>query len=586
MTRQVSWVFVALAMWLVLVAVGIVMAAHSAGEPPFWDALSYVEKSRNFWVNVFGPKWENPFALKPTIRPPGVIPFAFPLGFSYNWHRFYARMAFAPILLLALAAIIAGWQPGKSRAYKFALVSLSLVLAGMPFLYQFQPNAILRSQSNWGLVDGLLAGLTALAMAAAIRSVRLRSIGWSVVAALVAAYGLCVKPSGLILMGLVGVAWLALIAESAGWSLKQLRDDTTFRRYVAVSLGAAAAIYLCVLVAAFTSPYYSPENIEFGIRNLKIFHEEVVYAVDPRLVAKLLHCSVGWPVLAAIVLGIVGAVFARRHVAAAVMSLITVVAGVWFWIFTTNIGDVRYFMPFVTVAFVLAIPRVLDLAERMPPRVTTVAAGLAAIPTLLVTMMLLLPVQPVGLQKYLGVNLFTNLYQAENTQAANLLADLKQPGADVVRQIYVFDTSYANRSFSAVLDYYFAIAPKHVWVRTVLPVDWQRGLAYRCDEIVQSDYLVFQLIPDPTRRYAILAKTVIDDYDDQTIHMNAWASTLGPEQGVEVVSETRLRLLRVIDRTKLAAALQHFTLGYTWPKPFRDNNDSKWWATPDAPSPG
>jgi hypothetical protein len=200
--------------------------------------------------------------------------------------------------------------------------------------------------------------------------------------------------------------------------------------------------------------------------------------------------------------------------------------------------------------------------------------------------MLLLPFRPVWLQKGLGVNLFTNLYQAKNAQAAHLLAALTQPGKDVVRQIYVFDTGSANRNFTAVLDYYYAIAPQHVWVRTILPVDWQRGLAYHCDEIVQSDYLVFQPDPSAERRHAILAKTTIDDYDDQTIHMNAWASTLGPNQGVEVVSETRLRLLRVTDPEKLAAALHRFAAGYTWPKPFRDNNDPRWWTPSEAPAPG
>ena len=79
--------------------------------------------------------------------------------------------------------------------------------------------------------------------------------------------------------------------------------------------------------------------------------------------------------------------------------------------------------------------------------------------------------------------------------AADLLAELKQPGKDVIRQIYVFDTDSANRNFTAVLDYYYAIAPERVWVRTMLPVDWQRGLAYRFDKIVQSEYLVFQPVP-------------------------------------------------------------------------------------------
>jgi len=184
-------------------------------------------------------------------------------------------MVIVPIALLAAAAVIAGWETGKRNGFNCALLALTLILAGMPFLYQFQPNEFMRTQSNWGLVDGLLAGLVAFATAAVIRSVRLRSIGWAATAACVAAYGLFVKPSGLLIMALIGITWVVLTANSVNWNLQALRDDREFRHYARKSLINAVAVYGVAVIAAFTSAYYSPSSIAFGIRNLKIFHDEV-----------------------------------------------------------------------------------------------------------------------------------------------------------------------------------------------------------------------------------------------------------------------------------------------------------------------
>jgi hypothetical protein len=577
--RNDLYLFLGLIGWFALVAVGVVIAAHGAGEPPFWDALSYVEKSKRFWDNVAAGIWENPLDILPTIRPPGVIAVAFPFGFSYNYHRFYARMILAPIALLAVAVMVAGWEPQKSAAFKKALMAAVLVLAGMPFLYQFQPNDILRTQSNWGLVDGLLAGVAALATAAGVRSVRLRSIPWAVLAALVAAYGLYVKPAGLIVMGLVGATWLLMAAESIGWSIKRAWEDKRFLVYVLVGLVIAAGVYFKAVDTAFNSAYYSQENIEFGLRNLRIFREEVVYAVDLPLLADLLRCSCGWLVLVSIVTGLTAAVKTRTHLAAAAMAALTLVVGVWFWIFTTNIGDVRYFMPFVTIAFMLTMPAVLSLADRVTLRTVTGATILAGLPAVLVTAMMLMPAPPVWLQSRLGVNLFNNYYGPENEQARRLLVELEQAKRPL-SQVYIFDVSSVTRNFGAVVDYHNSIIHHEPYLRTMLPVNWQRGLAYRFDEMVQSDFLAFQPITDPTKCASILAKQTIDDYPDQSLHVNAWATTIGPNEGVELMSETRLRLMRVTDPAKLAASLKQFAVQYTWPKPFRDNNNPDWWARP------
>jgi hypothetical protein len=572
--------FVALALWLGLVAVGVAMAAHHTNEPPFWDALSYAEKSKRFWDALDKDGWKNPLEIEPTIRPPGVIAMAYPFGFSWNFHRFYFRCIFIPIAILAAAAVTAGWRRPAAPERKIALAGLTLVLAGMPILYQFQPNDFLRAQSNWGLVDGLLAAVTAFAMAAALRSVRHRSIGWAGAAALAAAYGLFVKPAGLILMGLVGIAWIARAIDSVGWRVAAFRDDRAWRSYALISLALAAAIYAWAVTLAFQSPYYSTQNIQFGLRNLEIFHNEVIYAIDANIIITLLHHSTGWLTLLVIAAGVASGVRDRRYLANGLMAMVCIVAGVWFWAVTTNIGDVRYFLPFVTAAFVLTMPGVLSMAERNATRTVSVAAGIGAAPVLLVTLMLLTPLKPLPLQRALGVNLLTDVYRAENDQANALLIAMKRPGTTSVSQVYIFGVNNPLRAFAAVIDHHNSIIPDNVWIRTIVPVDWHRGLAFHCDEIVASDFLAFIPVANATDRGTILAHHNVVNYEDQAQTMSAWATELGPDDGVSLVSQTRVRVLHVTDREKLAASLQRFVLRHTWPQSFRDANDPHWWTPP------
>jgi len=154
------------------------------------------------------------------------------------------------------------------------------------------------------------------------------------------------------------------------------------------------------------------------------------------LVALLLRFSAGWLALAVIAVGLIATLFARRHRASAVMAAGIFAGGAWFWIVTTNIGDVRYFMPFVAIAFILVIPAILDLAERAPPVLSIGLAALAAIPTGLITVMLFLSTPPMDLQRALGINLFTNMYAAENQQASHLLEELKSTGTREPRSTF------------------------------------------------------------------------------------------------------------------------------------------------------
>jgi len=295
----------AVAVWLTVIAIGLVIATQAAGEPPVWDAMTYAQKAMNFWQAVDVGKSFNAFALPLTVRPPGTVLMSYPFGWSENYHWFYFRSSAIPMGLFIAAVYIAGWSRSLSRAGHWMLAALAIALAGIPILFQFQQNDDLKAFYNWGLVDAFLAGLAALAAAAAVRSVASRSIGWAVVAALAGAFCFWVKPSGLLAMGLTGAVWLILV----GFAWRQLNTD---RRFIFISFASALAIFAT----------------------------------------------------AAIVLGFIVAARLRAsaHLAAAALCLL---AGCWFWLYQTEISHIRYFLPFGVITLVLLTPPLVRSASSL-----------------------------------------------------------------------------------------------------------------------------------------------------------------------------------------------------------------------------
>ena len=197
-------------LWLAVIGTAIWSYAAAEVEPPAWDALSYAVKAFNFWDTVGRGHLFNPLNLQPAVRPPGTILMSYPFGFSHAFNAYYFRSMYLPIVLLAAAAYLACHRRGANRRASWATAVIALSLCGMPGLYQFQADT-LPAVNFWGLVDAFMAGVGAVAVAAAMRSVETRSAGWTIAAALAAAFCLMIKPAGGLVMVLVGATWLLLI---------------------------------------------------------------------------------------------------------------------------------------------------------------------------------------------------------------------------------------------------------------------------------------------------------------------------------------------------------------------------------------
>ncbi len=561
-------------LWLGIASVGLALACFATSEPPVWDALSYVQKAYLFWQMIGEGRWVNPFDLDMTVRPPGVILMAYPFGWSDNYHWFYFRSLAIPLALLIGAVYIAAWSRALTPRAKWLLAALALVLAGMPMLYQFQASD-LPLAANWGLVDGFLTGVCAVAVASAVRSVKQQSIGWALFAATMGALGFWIKPAGLLSMGLVGLAWLLLMADCAQWRFAPVWNDPAQRRFVTISLVGATTIFAFAAAVAVTSDYFSPTNLAFGRRVLEILGTEFTSQVNAAFLAGILRTSFGYIVPVVVVLGIIAALRGRFAVGGAAAAVISVLAGGWFWI-DTEISQVRYFLPFGAMAYVIVIPALLARAEDMPATTVRTATGVALIPTLLITLFLFTSA-PAGAQRALGINLRVDDYAAETAQARDALQMLKDEGSKGTLA-YVNGLTPPLRSIQAVWDYNGFAEPNAPRIGVFIPTDWQRSSTLYTEDLLRSGILVIEPIANEASRRAVLAGRKVDSAESLTRLINAWASELTADDGVAPISETRVRLLRIVDPAKFEAAIARLEQSFDLPAAYREANPQRWWS--------
>jgi len=557
-------------LWLVLAGAGMALAAAAAMEPPSYDPFSYVVKAFGFWDGLANGRLVNPFGLGPSVRPPGTILVAYPLGFSPDFRWFYFRTCFIPLLMLVAAVYIAGYERGQSAPQRWTLAALAAVLGGMPTLYQFQHNDLLPAASFWGLVDNFMAGVSALAIAAVIRSVRRKSWRWALAGALAGALALMVKPAGLLVMAVVGLSWMMMLGSEYRWSFARLKSDAPSYAFAVKGFKGAAIVYLLAVLAAVLSPYFSPGNIAFGSQVLSVMSSTIVSSFDVDLLVLMIRVSFGVAITAVIVAGLVVGFGLRIARGEGAVALLCFIVGLWFWLIETDIVLARYFLPFAALTFIALVPVWMRLAGGRYAAAGYIGAVAAAVPTVVILTLMLQPNPSLRWQGALGVNLVANYFEAENSQAAALMAKMKGEG-DLKAPVYMFHTTSPLRNFAAGLMYPAFLDPAGPQASIRLPMDWQRSTTFRISEMLDSRYIAFEPVFDPDQRKSLLERGA-KDFTEEFMLMGAVFTDLDRDDGLCLISETRVRVFEVCDRALFESAMERVKQSYVWPPAFREAN--------------
>ncbi len=576
-----------LLLWVVFIGCAFWWHAQQSQQPPIGDAATYFQKAYNFWVQVHQHKLFNPFNVVQTIRPPGTILMSYPFGFNVDYRGFYFRSIFLPVLLLVLAVVLGGYRRDLDSKSKWHLVLYAAFLSSFPCFYEFELTWDLPSPAYWGLVDNFLAGVAALATAVIIRSVWTQSYAWLSLGVILSSLCLMIKPAGAFVMMLNGLTWFGLTVLNLRLVWRSPDERKRMIRWLLKGMTIFAFFYMVVLVGSFTSHYLSPQNLAFGKTAINILQME--WSLSWAVLLNVIKMGVGYPFVIWLLLMIicvgnhllricmdVNAFLWHKPflIGLAISSCIILAFGIWFWIFGTGVGQIRYSIPFALMAAILALPSVLSTVRATSNWSLSILSVLMIAP--IINMGLLLPQSEPSIewQKWSGVNLTSGAYDPVIEQAQNFVNEIKKDGRDVA--LYSMPMNLVDADFQSVVDYAQIAKPQIPLISIFRPVDWKRPTAFRKEEMLEADFLLFQPIHDSTASAAIFATSSIDDLNLEIYLFQAWATQLTTSEGVTIVSDSpKARILRITNPNLLESAFDKLVANHHWRRTFIEENPKR-----------
>ena len=566
---------------LLLLGIGIHQKTNRAIAPPIYDAMHYYTKGARVWTEWGMGRLVNPFNVGSTVRPPGTMLLSSPLGFSRNFRAFLFRSIYYPIVLF----VVGFWLLAESRAYQpgqsWTNLTGALMLASLPMFYQFERNPAFTSPYDWGYVDCFVAALAALATGLLLVSVRRCSIRLATVGSLAGALTLLVKPVSLLLMPLFYFFWITELLIIHGPIFARWREDKLLRNYSIWSATLLAVLFFLTAVVCFKSDYLSQQNITMQNNALKILRDMFENAPLWSLVASQVHTSFGWHwfymSVAATLLSLGSIAFrvlrrhGRREDFRFLVVLATLCLGIVWWIRFAG-PQIRYVYPFVLTFLVVALPDILGKAAvHLPKWSRRTLAALCMAPLAVVIALLFAETPSIQWQHILGVNLSSGHFR-EEVEMGNLLVQEAQSQARNLN-IYVLGADERPGVVEAQGIYRNLLKPEAPTLQLQRPIDWIRPIMVRRKEFVPSDFLLFYPVRDSNRLRALLARQVVNDPTTEMDVFSAWLTQASEDQGLRVVSESVLRLVKVVDHVKLDQAFGKLMAQHRWQDLFYAENN-------------
>jgi hypothetical protein len=563
--------------WLGLVAAAIWLHTHATAQAPIYDAFSYYQKAHNFWETMRAGKWFNPLNVEPTFRPPGTILMSYPFGFNPDPRDFYFRSVYFPISLLFLSVLIAAYRIEDDFWARLRAILTAIFFTTITLPYHFEFGAGGDAQVFWGLVDSFLAGLAAVAAACAWRGTApaARVWIWAMAAGSASALGILVKPSGVFVAVIAGVAWVAF---SLG-ALVDCRERGVARRRLALRLFVGgvliALIEVAVVAAAFKSHYLSHENLAYGRGAIAIMKAELSLPLS--LLWRVVNAGLGgafvlWAALALMIclwrLSVKdSAPMSVKGIVACLASAAALIFGVWFWFFGSGgANQIRYFVPFFVMAMIWLVPVAMEAWNRVPSLLTLSLSSVMVAAALNLTAVLLVPRPSVAWQQFAGVGV-TAAFPPQTLEAFKRLV-AQNPARPACLYIMSFDDNDAI--LDSLVDQRWLL--DHDGSQSLFlhrPIDWIRSSTFRIPEVGAADMLLInplQALPAP-------AGQKINGLAEERGVLTAWADKLDVSDGVSVFfTAPSTKILTVTDPVKFRESLARLVARYAWNPTFAEAN--------------
>jgi len=428
----------------------------------------------------------------------------------------------------------------------------------------------------WGLVDGFLTGIAAIAAACVWRGTRRNSkvLIWATFVSLASALSIVVKPSGALVAAAAGLAWV-------GFALSTLIEiRSPFRQALVLTLRLTAGtamiglLTVLVIMAALLSSYLSRDNLAYGEGSIAIMKAQFRLPL-PQL-WKVVNSGVGdqfllWG-LSTVAICAMASFSAKRiattasQVASAIASLVAFLLGIWFWLIGTGGAyNIRYGVPFFMMAMVWLLPTTMRSWDVAPSLLRRFVSGLMIVAPLNLALVLLVARPSLSWQKLSGVGITAEFPPQVFAAFKHLIDD--PSGHPISIYVMSFDAN------DAILDSLVNQARLFHFGGRVLslrrPVDWIRPSTFRIQEIASANMLLL----NPRQAKRVAAGQVINDLGQEVGVFTAWADGLTVADGISVYLATpSAKILNVVDPARLRASLERLVENHSWNPVFASAN--------------
>jgi hypothetical protein len=564
--------------FLVLIGGGIWKRTHMAVAPPIYDPVGYYCRAELIWTALAKGDLHGILNGPMAVRPPGTALVLYPFGFKASVHSFLFRSVFAPILIWAIALSIPIATRVTCRWDALLGSALIVALTTMPLFYHFEHNEMFAKAYNvtnqWGLVDSLEGAIAALATSSLCFGIANRSVKWCAIGWFVCVYSFFIKPSGLLIMiALVGVATAEFLILFFG----RLSSRHAVLKFAAPVYLIGFCVYGVALWLAFGSDYMSREVIAQAVKGqqfvLSLNQGRELFAILALFVVPV----VGWwwfcPGVFFIGLVVVEAVqsiakrqwsFVGLRFAAAGMILVSAIC----WWISLGGQEQRYLFPFILMIITWFIPEIFQRVREFGSSAKGAVIGYCLAPAVLLGGLLWSKEPPIVFQQLMGVNLSVGGYESEVKEGQWLFGESERLG----RPLNLYSVGDFGVGAVEMVDWVKSIEKKSLPGRFIVrrPLNWVDTPGLRAEELVHSDFLLLEDVrPEGTGE-----APAVSSWPEEVERFKQFAySERGVDKnGLELVSDGRVKLLRVADAHKFSEALYAWANLIRWTNDFRDRN--------------
>jgi hypothetical protein len=246
---------------------------------------------------------------------------------------------------------------------------------------------------------------------------------------------------------------------------------------------------------------------------------------------------------------------------------IILLSAICWWIFLAG-QEHRYLFPFILMIIAWFVPELLQRVREFGPSARGAVIAYCFAPAVLLGGMLWSRQPTVIFQQLMGVNLTAGKYQPEVNQGKWLFAESERLG----RPLNLYSLGKYGVGVVEMVDWVKSVEQQNASHRFIVrrPLNWVDTPGLRAGELVRSDFLLLEDVRPQGTAQALVVSTWREEVEQ--FKQFAYSERGADNNGLELISDGSVKLLRVADAGKFSRALYTWANSVQWVNDFHERN--------------